>query len=147
MQQSRIEEGSAQATFQTKVPRCDCILKEFTWLRCSSSVATSTRNITLYIFWRTGSLCTVYNCRHNEYQIAIVRHSLSLSYLRHNTSSRWHDVSLLTSRGSERATAHMLQQEKWASAAENTWCLIHLRFFIHSFYAPGKCDCVRSRSD
>lgn len=91
------ERRGLSLTFHTNVLWCDCFVVDFTWLRRSSSITASTRNITLCVFWRTGSVCI---CRHNTYQVAIVRRSLSPSYLRHNSSSRWHDVSLLTSRTS-----------------------------------------------
>lgn len=142
------ESTGLRVTCQTKVLWCDCIVEDFTWLRRSSSITTSTGNLTLCIFWRTGSLCTVCNCGHNTYQIAIVRHSLSLSCLRHNISSQWHDVSLLTNRGSEQA--HSKRNELSQQKTLDVLFISDLFFFFCSFtpwILRGKCDCVRSHSD
>lgn len=93
----------------------------------SSSMSTSSKNTTLCILWRTGSLCTVCNCRHNTYQMAIVRQSLSLSYLRHNISSQWHDVRLLTSRG--------LEALQWVELLQQTtWCLRRLFYYLFIYF-------------
>lgn len=65
---------------------------------------------------------------------AIVRCSLAPSYLRHNSSTRWHDISLLTSRTScicYRKTNELLKQK--------TLDVLFFFFFwfIHSFLYHG----------
>lgn len=135
------ERRGLSLTFHTNVLWCDCFVVDFTWLRRSSSITASTRNITLCVFWRTGSVCI---CRHNTYQVAIVRRSLSPSYLRHNSSSRWHDVSLLTSR-----TSCICYSKTNELLKQNTLDILIFFFFgsFTPFYTSGTCDCVRSHSD
>lgn len=125
------ERRGLSLTFHTNVLWCDCFVVDFTWLRRSSSITASTRNITLCVFWRTGSVCI---CRHNTYQVAIVRRSLSPSYLRHNSSSRWHDVSLLTSR-----TSCICYSKTNELLKQNTLDILIFFFFwfIHSFLYLG----------
>lgn len=143
--------GRRQLTFQTNILWCDCIVKSFTWLRRSASITSSSRNITLCIFWRTGSLCIVCNCRHNTYQIAVVRHSLSLSYLRHNISSPVAPRQPANYQRSRRSCSFCVTVREMSLYSRKllmSYLFYSSYFFIHFFYTPETCgDCLRSHSD
>lgn len=119
---------------------CDCAVLGFSCLQSSSSVITNKRKITLQTFKEDRQLYSVCRRGHNTYQRAFVRHSLSLSYLRHNICSRWHHVSMLTSRGLPSDTAHTLDCKKGASD-KSSWCLIHF-LFICFLFSPRGCVIV-----
>lgn len=117
------------------------------WLLCDrlhmtlAFITTSTRNI---------SVCLLKSRKPPQLQTQNLSGSYCQTVPVISFTQQYQPVARRQPANEQNKLQHIWSKVNESLQKKNTWCLIHLRFVFCSFtpfYAPGKCDCVRSHSD